>query len=133
MHSPRWTLLVIPVVAAALTGATCTKAANDTPQTGSVPKPESGVGGSGATTSPESPKALLTGIPGMDFSALNDGAKRELATVFTDEFCYCGCPHTLGACLKTHASCKHAKRMALLAATEVSAGQPATAVVNTLS
>jgi protein-disulfide isomerase len=58
----------------------------------------------------------------MDFSDLTPTAQRELATVFTDEFCYCGCPHTLEACLKTHPKCSHARRMASLAALEADKG-----------
>jgi len=82
---------------------------------------------------PADPAAALTGIPGMDFSALSPTEKRELATVLSDEFCYCGCPHTLGACLKSHTPCKHARRMAQLAARMVSEGSPATEVILTLS
>jgi protein-disulfide isomerase len=32
------------------------------------------------------------------------------------EFCYCGCPHTVGSCLLHHPACKHSKRMVRLAA-----------------
>ncbi len=75
----------------------------------------------------------LSDVPGMDFSELPAAAKRELATVFADEFCYCGCPHSLGACLKQHTGCRHAKRMALLAASETAAGVAATDVIIELS
>ncbi len=77
--------------------------------------------------------AALSGIPGMDFSALSPAAKRELSTVFTDEFCYCGCPHTLGQCLRSHTGCQHAKRMARLAARRTADGMPATEVILGLS
>lgn len=76
---------------------------------------------------------MLADIPGMDFSSLPPPAQRELATVFTDEFCYCGCPHTLGACLRQHGSCRHAKRMALLAAAEAAAGVPGLDIIVELS
>ncbi len=69
----------------------------------------------------------------MDFSSLSAAAQRELASVFTDEFCYCGCPHTLGACLKTHPTCKHARRMATLAAGSASAGVPGVEIILNLS
>ena len=69
--------------------------------------------------------AVLQGIPGMDFSEFPPSAQRELASVLSDEFCYCGCPHPLGACLKSHTSCRHARRMAALAASDVAAGVPA--------
>jgi protein-disulfide isomerase len=68
----------------------------------------------------------------MDFSALPPAAQRELATVLSDEFCYCGCPHTLGQCLRSH-SCQHARRMTRLAARHVAAGAPATEVIVALS
>jgi len=42
--------------------------------------------------------------------------KATLAKVLQEEFCYCGCPHTLLGCLTEHAACKHAPRMAALAA-----------------
>jgi protein-disulfide isomerase len=76
---------------------------------------------------------VLKGIPGLDFSSLSTSAQRELASVLTDEFCYCGCPHTVGACLKTHPTCKHARRMALLAASEAAAGAPAVEIILGLS
>ncbi|HVP67575.1 MAG TPA: thioredoxin domain-containing protein [Anaeromyxobacteraceae bacterium] len=42
--------------------------------------------------------------------------KTVLAKVLQEEYCYCGCPHTLLGCLTEHADCKHAPRMAALAA-----------------
>jgi protein-disulfide isomerase len=55
-------------------------------------------------------------LPGVDTSALTPSQKQVLLAVVKDEFCYCGCPHTLAGCLKEHKSCKHAPRMAALAA-----------------
>jgi protein-disulfide isomerase len=69
----------------------------------------------------------------MDFSTLSAGAQRELATVFTDEFCYCGCPHTLEQCLKAHGGCRHARRMANLAAQMAQNGDPGVEIIGTLS
>jgi len=84
---------------------------------------------------PEGDKASrdLEGIPGLNFSSLSSSAKQELGSVFSDEFCYCGCPHTLGACLKTHPTCQHARRMAVLAAAEASSGAPAVEIITHLS
>ncbi|HET9449969.1 MAG TPA: thioredoxin domain-containing protein [Aggregicoccus sp.] len=88
----------------------------------------------GAGGSPGAPAApALKGYPGMDFSSLSPDAQRELATVLEDEFCYCGCPHSLGACLKEHTPCKHAKRMARLAAGLVKEGTPGTETIVALS
>ncbi|HYO73674.1 MAG TPA: thioredoxin domain-containing protein [Archangium sp.] len=82
---------------------------------------------------PASGGSVLSGIPGMDFSALPPSAQRELSTVLTDEFCYCGCPHTLGQCLRGHTTCQHARRMARLAARQAAAGVPATEIIVALS
>jgi hypothetical protein len=79
------------------------------------------------------PSPALSNIPGLDLSQLSPGARRELAAVLSDEFCYCGCPHTLGACLVQHASCRHARRMALLAAAEARDGMPSSEIINLLS
>lgn len=75
----------------------------------------------------------LSGIPRMDFSALPPAAQKELATVLTDEFCYCGCPHTLGACLKEHPNCRHARRMTVLAASDAAQGIAAVETIVSLS
>ncbi len=99
------------------------------PPPGAAPVPAA----TAPTAAPADPAAALSGIPGMDFSSLPPAAKRELATVLSDEFCYCGCPHTLGACLKQHTGCRHAKRMARVAARRVSEGNPATEVIVSLS
>jgi protein-disulfide isomerase len=69
----------------------------------------------------------------MDFSALPESAQRELAQALSDEFCHCGCPHSLEACLKTHPTCRHAKRAAALAAHGAREGAPAAEIVNALS
>jgi protein-disulfide isomerase len=85
-----------------------------------------GAGGSPGATG-------LQRYPGMDFSSLSPDAQRELATVLEDEFCYCGCPHSLGACLQEHTPCKHAKRMARLAAGLVKGGMPGSETIVALS
>jgi protein-disulfide isomerase len=63
--------------------------------------------------------------PAIDWSRIPDAVgassltaqqKDVLARVLTDEFCHCGCPHTLLGCLTEHKECKHAPRMAALAA-----------------
>lgn len=69
----------------------------------------------------------------MDFSNLQPNQRRELGTVFSDEFCHCGCPHTLGQCLRGHPQCKHAKRMAGLAARHAEAGFPGSEIILILS
>lgn len=84
------------------------------------------------TGGPKSPAEVLAGS-GVDVASLSPTAQRELANVLSDEFCYCGCPHTLGVCLKTHRTCQHARRMAALAAKDASAGGPAAEIILRLS
>ncbi|MET0401634.1 MAG: thioredoxin domain-containing protein [Cystobacter sp.] len=114
--------LALTLALTALSGAQDSEAAPPSPAVPPTPAPASAPGGS-----------VLQGIPGMDFSALSPSAQRELSTVFSDEFCYCGCPHTLGQCLKGHTTCQHAKRMAKFAARQAAAGNPATDIIVGLS
>ncbi|WNG28825.1 thioredoxin domain-containing protein [Cystobacter fuscus] len=118
-------LLALTLALTALAGAPSSEAAPPTPPAPSKPAAPMPPGTSGASA--------LQGIPGMDFSALSPAAQHELATVLSDEFCYCGCPHTLGQCLKGHTSCQHAKRMTRLAARQAAAGVPATDIIVALS
>ncbi len=65
--------------------------------------------------------------------ALAPAAQRELEAVLNDEFCYCGCPHTLKACLQEHTGCRHAKRALALAQAEAASGRPAVEIILLLS
>ncbi len=113
----------------ALTAA-CSQTAEAAPPPPTAPKPAAPAQ---APAGPGGGASSLTGIPGMDFSSLSPSAQRELSTVFSDEFCYCGCPHTLGQCLRAHTGCSHAKRMARLSAKQAAAGVPATDIIVSLS
>ncbi len=53
-------------------------------------------------------------LPGVDLSGLTPAQAAVVRRVAADEFCYCGCPHTLAGCLREHKACKHAPRMASL-------------------
>ncbi len=79
------------------------------------------------------PGRVLSGISGLDFSKLPESARKELATVFTDEFDWCGRPMTVAASLKSGSACKHTRRMAVLAASEALDGSPATEIIVSLS
>jgi protein-disulfide isomerase len=68
---------------------------------------------------PAQPEALL---PGADLSGLSAEQQKILADWSRSAFCYCGCPHTVGQCLRGHRNCKHAARMVTLAARLVRAG-----------
>lgn len=64
-------------------------------------------------------------LPRVDLGALSPAQVEVVRRVAQEEFCHCGCPHTLAGCLREHASCKHAPRMAALVARL--AGQGSTA------
>lgn len=72
-------------------------------------------------------------VPGFDFSRLPAPAKKELASVLTDEFDYCGRPLTLLASVKKGAACKHTRRLVGYAATLAAEGAPATEIIVSLS
>ncbi|MGZ3460155.1 MAG: DsbA family protein, partial [Archangium sp.] len=117
-------LLALTLVLSAIACSKNSEAAS--PPHAAVPQPA-------PAAAPASGESALSGLPGMDFSALPPAAQRELSTVLSDEFCYCGCPHALGQCLKTHTTCQHAKRMARLAARQAAEGVPATEISVALS
>ena len=79
------------------------------------------------------PSRVLSGISGLDFSKLPGSAQKELATVFTDEFDWCGRPMTVAASLKAGNACKHTRRLAVLAASQAMEGSPATEIIVSLS
>ncbi len=124
-------------VVLAATGAACDRSGAGA----EAPRPSAlSVRDAGAEAAAEGPaapapagQAAVLDVPGMDFSSLPPSAQQELQAVFSDEFCYCGCPHTLGACLKEHTTCRHAKRMATLAAGEAAAGVPSAEIIVLLS
>lgn len=79
------------------------------------------------------PGRALADVPGFDFSRLAAPAKRELLSVLTDEFDYCGRPLTLLASLKKGDACKHTRRLVGLAATQAAEGAPASEIIVSLS
>ncbi len=66
--------------------------------------------------------AAAADLPGVDVEGLSDAQRAALAAFGREAFCYCGCPHTLAQCLREHAGCKHAPRMARLAVRLLRAG-----------
>ena len=60
--------------------------------------------------------AAPTEAPALDFSGLSESARHEVQEAMTEEFCGCGAPHTLAACLQTHPACQHSRREVQLAA-----------------
>lgn len=79
------------------------------------------------------PARILSDVPGFDFSRLPPPARKELATVLTDEFDFCGRPLTLLASLKKGDACKHTRRLVGHGATLAAEGAPATEILVQLS
>jgi protein-disulfide isomerase len=75
----------------------------------------------GVAAEPPRP-ASAADLAGVDLSALSPEQKAVVASWAKDAVCYCGCPHSVAQCLREHATCRHAKRMASLAARLVKNG-----------
>ena len=87
-----------------------------------------GLAPSARAQSADAAKALAE-LPGFDFSRLSPFAKRELATVLTDEFDACGRPLTLLGSLKKGDACRHTKRVVGMAAGLSSEGAGANEII----
>jgi protein-disulfide isomerase len=72
-----------------------------------------------AEPAPPSPAGPL---PGVSLEGLTPEEQAVVVAFANEQFCYCGCPHTLIACLREHASCRHARRMVAFAVRLVRAG-----------
>jgi hypothetical protein len=72
-------------------------------------------------------------LPGIPVDLLTPPQRAVLLAVAREEFCYCGCPHTLSQCLVTHKECKHAPRMAKLAGRMAAAGMQQGEILRLLS
>jgi protein-disulfide isomerase len=66
-------------------------------------------------------------------STLTPPQRDVLARVLADEFCYCGCPHTLLGCLTEHKDCRHAPRMSALAARLAGMGLSSNEIIRILT
>jgi len=84
----------------------------------------------GATAAEPDAADLLPGVP---LEELTEAQRRVVARVAQNEFCHCGCPHTLSGCLREHQACKHAPRMAALATRLAGAGLGEVEVVKALT
>lgn len=87
----------------------------------------------GAQVFAQDASRALDGLPGFDFSKLAAPAKKELASVLTDEFDFCGRPLTLLASVKKGDACKHTKRLVGTAAAMANDGAPASEILLALS
>jgi protein-disulfide isomerase len=61
-------------------------------------------------------------LPGVATEGLSPEQKALLADWAKDAFCYCGSPHTVSQVLREHGTCRHAPRMAALAARLIRGG-----------
>jgi protein-disulfide isomerase len=86
---------------------------------GRASAPGAGAPGPGPAPTADDPAAVL---PGVDLEGLSPEQARLVAEFALEEFCYCGCPHTVSTCLREHGACGHAARMASRAARHAKAG-----------
>ncbi len=105
--------LLLPAVAAATLALL---AGCRTPAAGT---PTSPAGAGAAAPTSADPAAVL---PGVDLEGLSPEQRKIVAEFALQDFCPCGCPHTVSSCLRTHQTCKHAPRTARLAIRLVRAG-----------
>ncbi len=77
-----------------------------------------------AGDAPPAAAAEADALPGVDLSSLSPDQRRTVLEYAKEAFCYCGCPHTIDQCLRTHGKCHHAARMARLAVHLVASGAP---------
>lgn len=87
-------------------------------------------GDAAAPAAPPSPEAPL---PGVDLSALTPEQRQVVARVAQEEFCPCGCPHTLATCLREHPTCRHAPRTVKLVARLAGLGLNEVQILKTLT
>ncbi len=64
----------------------------------------------------EAPRSPEEALPGVSLEGLTAVQRSVTAAYAQEEFCHCGCPHTISRCLREHQGCKHAQRTARLAA-----------------
>ncbi|GAO05022.1 thioredoxin domain-containing protein [Anaeromyxobacter sp. PSR-1] len=83
--------------------------------------PAPGAPAAGAGAAPEA-GAAADPLAGVDLDDLTPEQRAIVRDWASRAFCYCGCPHTVTSCLRTHQPCKHAARMTRLAARLVAAG-----------
>ncbi len=91
------------------------------------------VAGVSADALAQDPAAVISNLPGFEFSRLPAPAKKELAGVLTDEFDWCGRPLTILASLKKGDACKHTKRLVGVAAGLAAEGSSADEIIKQLS
>ncbi len=121
-------ILFAALAAACLAGARASSADAPVPAAPATP--------SGSATTAETLPAGLdpAGIlPGASLSALTPSQRQVVLRVAQDEFCYCGCPHTLAGCLKEHKQCLHAPRMLALTVRLASGGLTAPEILKLLT
>jgi protein-disulfide isomerase len=75
-----------------------------------------------APAAPAGAPAAEVALPADVAEGLSPEQRELLQGWARTTFCYCGCPHTVGQCVKEHRGCRHGPRMLALAARLVRAG-----------
>ncbi|HUL58723.1 MAG TPA: thioredoxin domain-containing protein [Anaeromyxobacteraceae bacterium] len=108
---------IAPLLAAASACALLSGCAASVASTGAAAAPAPEV-----AARPAGPLAPAEALPGIALDALTPEQREVVARFAQQEFCPCGCPHTISQCLREHRGCRHAARAARLAAKLAAAG-----------
>lgn len=69
----------------------------------------------GAPATATKPEELAALLPDAPVDGLSEEGRAAVTRYLDEEFCHCGCPHTVSTCLREHADCAHAQRAGWLA------------------
>jgi protein-disulfide isomerase len=83
-------VFMVVLVGLVSTGATCRNSEEKPP-----PPP--------AANGPKAP--AVTEIPDLDLASVDPGVRADALRLLNDNFCYCGCPRTIAACLANKSEC----------------------------
>lgn len=81
-------------------GATCKGQKGDTPDIAKIPSSPPPV-----PVDPAKKPLAVPELPGLDLARIRPEARAELMRILNENFCYCGCPRTIAACLASKADC----------------------------
>ncbi len=79
-----------------------------------------------APPAPRAAEELDALLDGLKLPGIGPEQRQLLARWASGDYCYCGCPHSVGSCLLKHSACRHATRMIRLAAGVLAAEPKAT-------
>jgi protein-disulfide isomerase len=126
-----WLKLCACLLPLTFTAATCKR--EQPPEPARDPVVVAPVTDAGHALTADLPMPTANDLPGIPVEQLPEAAAKQLFAFAQDDFCFCGCPHTVQGCLKDHASCRHARRMMMIASAEAVAGAKSAEITRTVN